>query len=361
MLNFYTRFILQTSGVKITNPKLGPGVRLYERSQTQIQIGINPNSALVVDKKVGETIGRLLTGANSISEICNQLVEAGHDLQSSENFLGQLIDLGLVEPGPITATYDLQNPVSEIQRLNLARETSGDLDQIANRIGCEISIRGAGRLGMTVCLLLASAGFPNITVHDSTLVSESDLTPWGASRIDVGMRRDVVAKNLVERMIKGVSAHKNFLRYRPNQKIEVLLPEQRADFPWISATSADQFVATDTAHLFATTSTGASLISSVIVPGQTPCLRCLHLHRCDQDSQWPLIDLQVSQNPAIDSAPISLVLNTAMEVTRLISAWVDKTESVDSQLIKLGIGQCSVETYPTFFHPSCGCRWDLTA
>jgi len=344
MLNFYTRFILQTSGVKITNPKLGPGVRLYERSQTQIQIGINPNSALVVDKKVGETIGRLLTGANSSSEICNQLVEAGHDLQSSENFLDQLIVLGLVEPGPIAATYDLQNPVSEIQRLNLARETSGDLDQIANRIGCEISIRGVGRLGMTVCLLLASAGFPNITVHDSTLVSESDLTPWGASRIDIGIRRDAVAKNLIERMIKGVSAHKNFLRYRPNQKIEVLLPDQRADFPWISATS-----------------TGASLISSVIAPGKTPCLRCLHLHRCDQDAQWPLIDLQVSQNPTIDSAPISLVLNTAMEVVRLISSWIDKAESVDSHLIKLGLGQSSVETYPTFFHPSCGCRWDLTA
>ncbi len=162
-------------------------------------------------------------------------------------------------------------------------------------------------------------------------------------------------------MIKGVSAHKNFLRYRPNQKIEVLLPDQRADFPWISATSADQFVATDIAHLFATTSTGASLISSVIAPGKTPCLRCLHLHRCDQDAQWPLIDLQVSQNPTIDSAPISLVLNTAMEVFRLISSWIDKAESVDSHLIKLGLGQSSVETYPTFFHPSCGCRWDLTA
>ena len=347
--------------MKIINPKLGPGVRLYERSQTHIQIGINPSSALVVDKKVGQTIGRLLTGANSISDICNQLQEAGHDLQSSENFLSQLIALGLVEPGPIAATYDQQNPVSEIQRLNLVRETSGDLDQIAKRIGCEISIRGAGRLGMTVCLLLASAGFPNITVHDSALVSESDLTPWGASRIDVGIRRDAVAKNLVERMIKGVSAHKNSLRYRSSQKIEVLLPDQRADFPWIAATSADQFVATDTAHLFAATSSEVSLISSVIVPGKTPCLRCLHLHRCDQDSQWPIIDLQVSQNPTIDSAPISLVLKTAMEVAEVISTWVDKAESADSHLLKLGLGLSSVETYPTFFHPSCGCRWDLTA
>jgi hypothetical protein len=347
--------------MKTTNPKLAPGVRFYERGQTHLQIGINPSSALVIDKQVGKVIAKLLTGAHSISEICKQLAKVGHDLQSSENFLNQLVELGLVEPGPIAATYDQQNPVSEIQRLNLVRETHGDLDAINRRIGCEISIRGAGRLGMTVCLLLASAGFPNITVHDSTLVSESDLTPWGASRIDIGIRRDVVAKNLVERMIRGVSAHKNSLRYRSNQKIEILLPDQRADFPWISAISADALVATDTPHLFASTSSSESLVSSVINPGQTPCLRCLHLHKCDQDPQWPIIDLQVSQNPVVDSAGITLILRTAMEVTRIVSAWIDLPETLESHLLKLGQTWACVEMYPTFYHPSCGCRWDLTA
>jgi len=347
--------------MKISNPQLAPGVRLYERGQTQIQIGINPNSALVIDKKVGETIRKLLHGAHSISQICNQLVIEGHDLQSSENFLNQLIELGLVESGPIAATYDQQNPVTEVQRLNLSRETSGNLDMINQRIGCEVSIRGAGRLGMTVCLLLASAGFPNITVHDPALVSESDLTPWGASRIDIGIRRDIVAKNLIERMIRGASAHKNSLRFRAIRRIEILMPDQRADFPWICATSADELVATDTPHLFATTSTAMSFISSVINPGQTPCLRCLHLHRCDQDPGWPMIDLQVSHNPIVDSASISLILNTAMEVVRTVCTWVDQVETKGSQVLELSNCLDSVEIYPTFFHPSCGCRWDKTA
>jgi hypothetical protein len=346
--------------MKISNPQLAPGVRLYERGQTQIQIGINPNSALVIDKKVGETIRKLLHGAHSISQICNQLVIEGHDLQSSENFLNQLIELGLVESGPIAATYDQQNPVTEVQRLNLSRETSGNLDMINQRIGCEVSIRGAGRLGMTVCLLLASAGFPNITVHDPALVSESDLTPWGASRIDIGIRRDIVAKNLIERMIRGASAHKNSLRFRAIRRIEILMPDQRADFPWICATSADELVATDTPHLFATTSTAMSFISSVINPGQTPCLRCLHLHRCDQDPGWPMIDLQVSHNPIVDSASISLILNTAMEVVRTVCTWVDQVETKGSQVLELSNCLDSVEIYPTFFHPSCGCRWDKT-
>jgi len=347
--------------MKISNPKFAPGVRLYERGPDEIQIGINPSSALVIDKRVGESIGKLLNGAHSVSEICSRLVTEGHDLKSSNNFLSNLIELGLVEPGPIAATYDQRNPVSEIQRLNLLRETGGDLDSINQRIGCEVSIRGAGRLGMTVCLLLASAGFPNITVHDSALVSESDLTPWGASRIDIGIRRDNVAKNLIERMIRGASAHKNSLRFRSNRKLEILLPDQRADFPWISATSADLLVATDTPHLFATTSSSLSLISSIISPGETPCLRCLHLHQCDQDPKWPIIDLQVSQNPVLDSASISLVLRTAIEVVQIVSVWVDKTETNGPALIRLENVLDSRETYPTFFHPACGCRWDVTA
>jgi hypothetical protein len=334
---------------------------LYERGRSQIQIGINPTRALIVDKKVGETIGKLLDGAHSISDICHRLVSEGHDLESSQIFIRNLIELGLVEPGPIAATCNQQNPVSEIQRLNLLRETAGDLDSINQRIECEVSISGAGRLGMTVCLLLACAGFPNVTVHDSALISDSDLTPWGASRIDIGIRRDQVAKNLVERMIRGASAHKNSLRFRANRKIEILIPDQRADFPWISPTSADKLVATDTPHIFATTSGSASSISSVITPGQTPCLRCLHLHRCDQDPDWPLIDLQISQNPVLDSASISLILNTATEVVRIVSAWIDHGEISNSQIFQIGSGFNSVETYPTYFHPSCGCRWDLTA
>ncbi|MCF8554545.1 MAG: hypothetical protein K9F93_00425, partial [Candidatus Nanopelagicales bacterium] len=88
--------------MKNSNPKLAPGVRLYKRSPSQIQIGINPNSAVVVDQQVGRTLGKLLTGAHSVSDICSRLVSEGHDLHSTENFLQNLIQLGLVEPGPIT-------------------------------------------------------------------------------------------------------------------------------------------------------------------------------------------------------------------------------------------------------------------
>ena len=59
--------------MKISNPKLAPGVRLYERGNSQVQIGVDPDSAIVIDQKVGQIIGKRLNGAHSVSELWPQL------------------------------------------------------------------------------------------------------------------------------------------------------------------------------------------------------------------------------------------------------------------------------------------------
>ncbi|CAB4329801.1 unannotated protein [freshwater metagenome] len=343
----------------IKNPQLAPGVHFYRRSDTRMQIGINPNASLIIESHIGKQLGQLLNGDTSITKICEILAESGIDQISSQNFMSQLIHLGLLIPGPTTQTHDDKNPVNAVQRHNLFRETRGDLAAIKSRIECEISITGAGRLGMTLCLLLASSGFPNITVHDEGLVREGDLTPWGASRIDIGLRRDHVARLLIERITRGASAHQNSFRFRASRKLEILLPDQRADFPWIEATSADAMTANDAPYLFAATSTGSSLISSVITPGKDPCLRCQHLHHSDQDPDWPLIDLQVAHQAQLDTAPISLIMRTALEIQRIIERWIDVSEIPLPSVKHLSVSALD-EIYPTHFHPSCGCRWDLT-
>jgi hypothetical protein len=345
--------------MEISNPQLAPGVHFYRRGDSKLQIGINPNSSLIIEPIIGSALAKLLNGNNSLSSICEALAESGIDKKSSQNFMSQMINLGLVIPGPTTQTHDDKNPVTSIQRRNLFRETHGDLTAIKNRIECEISITGAGRLGTTLCLLLASSGFPNITIHDAGLVREGDLTPWGATRIDIGLKRDQVARLLVERITRGASAHQNSFRFRAMRKLEILLPDQRADFPWIEATSADLMTAKDVPYLFAATSASSSLISSVITPGTDPCLRCQHLHRCDQDPDWPLIDLQVAQQAQLDTAPISLIMRTALEIQRSIECWIDLPQRATPSVKRLSATSPD-ETYPTHFHPSCGCRWDLT-
>jgi hypothetical protein len=349
----------------LSNPQLAPGVHFFRRNESQIQIGINPNSAIILDTQIGKQIFQLLSGNNSVAQICQKLNQTGFTESSGKNLLIQLANLGLLTSGPTTQTYDDKNPVTGIQRLNLNRETAGSHQAMKQRIGCEIAIHGAGRLGTTLGLLLVSSGYPNITVHDSQLVREDDLTPWGASRVDIGNRRDHTARNLMERMIRGASSHKNSLRFQAQRRIEILLPDQRANFPWIDATSADSFTAKDISYLFAATSSSAGIVSSVITPGIAPCLRCLHLHRCDLDPAWPRIELQVAAHSAIDTAPIGLIIRTALLIQSAINDWVDqdltdRDKSPDSHLMQLGLLPDQDETYPTYFHPTCGCRLDLS-
>jgi hypothetical protein len=349
----------------ISNPQLAPGVHFFERDESQIQIGINPSSAIILDKQIGKQIFQLLSGNNSVAQICLELNQAGFTESSGKNLLIQLANLGLLISGPTTQTYDDKNPVSGLQRLNLNRETVGSHQAMKARIACEIAIHGAGRLGTTLGLLLASSGYPNITVRDSQLVREDDLTPWGASRVDIGNRRDHTARNLMERMIRGASSHKNSLRFQAQRRVEILLPDQRANFPWIAATSADAFAAKDISYLFAATSSSASLVSSIITPGQQPCLRCLHLHRCDQDCAWPRIELQVAAHNTVDTAPIALIIRTALLIQAVLNRWVDAdltdaTANSASSLTQLGLLPSQDETYPTYFHPACGCRLDLS-
>ena len=350
----------------LSNPQLAPGVHFFERNESQIQIGINPTSAIILDTGIGKQILHLLSGNNSVAQICHQLNQKGFTESSGKSFLIQLANLGLVTSGPTTQTYDDKNPVSGIQRLNLNRETAGRHQVMRQRIACEIAIHGAGRLGTTLGLLLVSSGYPNVTVHDSQLVREDDLTPWGASRVDIGNRRDHTARNLMERMIRGASAHKNSLRFQAQRRIEILLPDQRANFPWIEATSADSLAARDITYLFAATSSDTSVVSSVITPGKAPCLRCLHLHRCDQDPAWPRIELQVAAHNAVDTAPIGLIIRTALLIQAAINGWVDQdltdtAPGAASNLTQLGLLPSQDETYPTYFHPTCGCRLDLSA
>ena len=116
----------------------------------------------------------------------------------------------------------------------------------------------------------------------------------------------------------------------------------------------------DQPYLFASIAGESSLISQVIKPGSEPCLRCRHLHLVDQDSDWPLIDLQISQQAELDTAPISLVVRTALAIQRCIENWVDLDDSYSPAELKVLTANSPDETYPTHFHPSCGCRWDLT-
>lgn len=344
--------------MNLSFPALAPGVHVYERNETSVQIGLDPATAIVVDAKLVRTLLPALTGTCEVSEVLAIAETADLDRKSVLSFLELLQSLTLLINVDPELTDRARDAVNDYQRHNLLRETKNSAKLIEQRSLTEIEIRGAGRLGSTICLLLASSGFPSIRIVDASPTTTSDLTPWGASRLDLGSRRDLVTMQILERITKGITSHNNYLRFKSDQKLVILVPDQVADFPWIDPLSADPLIADGIPHLFAASSTNESHISSVIVPGDVPCLRCRYYTLCDVDSAWPLISQQLSRRPAQDLASIDLIVRTALAVVDQVTAWADSPSQSKKDLQVISRHSLDPKMERTEFHPSCGCAWD---
>lgn len=98
-----------------------------------------------------------------------------------------------------------------------------------------------------------------------------------------------------------------------------------------------------------------ALVGPLVVPGVTSCFRCMHLHRVDQDSTWPLQTISWRNSIEHSTADSSLIQITAGFSLCVIRAWLDGLHVTDSSWrtelpIPLFIASHQAE------HPLCGCK-----
>jgi hypothetical protein len=61
---------------------------------------------------------------------------------------------------------------------------------------------------------------------------------------------------------------------------------------------ADELVHRGIAHLAVVTGADRVVVGPLVLPGRGPCLRCVHLHRCDRDPAWPQLAAQLTAGTA---------------------------------------------------------------
>ena len=345
----------------ISFPKLSPGVHIFVRDSETLQIGLDPNSALIVDAKLLRLLLPLLDGHHSFDELVKSAQANQIDITSMINFLELLESATLLTCDPASNELSTNFATNEITRISLQREARNNSNKMLRRATTEISIYGAGRLGTTISLLLASSGYPILRVIDSHSVNAADVTPWGASRIDIGVRRDQVAMQIIERVSRGSSGRNAYLKFSPKNRLAILVPDQVADSPWMDPLATEQFLANDIPHMVAALATKECHVSSMILPGQTPCIRCAYQLQCDIDPAWPRIAQQLMSKVSQDLATSTLVMRSALFVVHQIDQWIE-TETVSAnQIHVLRQNESDVMALPTALHPSCGCAWDRVA
>lgn len=333
--------------------RLAPGIHLLMRSANEFQLGLNPDLGMKLPINFRVVLEKC-SGVLTVRELAQIAVANEFDFSSAVNVLRALTQQGLL----IQSTPELRTLTKHqaSHLLDAQRATLSDPQSVANRTRARISIFGAGRLGATLALLLGNSGFSNLRIVDPNLVVQSDLIPWGASRIDVGQRRDSVVQTLLERVHQGQLKSTRHKETRSKPTLVIYAPDPVADFPFFDPSLVDPALAADLPFMAIASSAKSVIVSSISTPGTSGCIRCFHLNQTDRDSAWPALISQLIGRVIPDPTPTDLVLNSAQFAYQKIAKWIDSGNDGDNYWHEL-TGSGEPRLFKNYPHSSCGCFW----
>ena len=336
--------------------RLAPTVFILRRNKNEIQIGLNPETSLAMPIILADVLAKF-DGLKSVQEIINSTNSIDLDPGSILNLIEHLVNIKFLIEAPGELKTLTKNQASHL--LDAQRDTNSNPISIKRRTNSHIAIFGAGRLGASIALLLGNSGFANLRVIDANKVTATDLLPWGASRIDIGIRRDYVVQTLLERIHSGQLKTVRQKETRQKPDLVIYAPDPISDIPWLNPQLTDWAISADIPHLIAATCPTSSLISPILTPGNNGCVRCFHFFQTDRDTAWPQLITQLVGRTAPDFTPTALVMQTALMAFQRITGWIDGS-SADSPTwsnLTTALELSSFEIPP---HSKCGCVWPLT-
>ncbi len=115
----------------------------------------------------------------------------------------------------------------------------------------------------------------------------------------------------------------------------------------------NRLVGAGTPHLLVRTTSEASTVGPLVLPGRSPCVRCTDLVRRDADPRWPVMLAQLSRTPTT-SSPAHVHWAAATAVSAALG-WLrhDVTDMAGTTWHLTGILQLEVRHWP--HHPDCPC------
>jgi hypothetical protein len=260
-------------------------------------------------------------------------------------------------------------PAPELARLapdqtawSLARP---GVSTMARRQQALVHVRGTGRVGVGVSTLLTSAGVGSVRISpfagDAPHVDPSVIAPLGPGPAALGTPSRLAARDALFRtsFAASNSAASNLKQTRVQEPDLTVLCPPRA----IAPTTAQQLSISSISHLVVLTDGPLARVGPLVVPGVTPCLHCLDLHRADRDPQWPVILTQVAHARGTHRAATDSVLATLAAATAVSHALalIDDPDGTlppsAGALLDLRIPSLTWQQRRWPAHPDCGCQW----
>lgn len=339
-----------TNDILTSTLQLAPGVHIYLRNKEQIQVGLDPQNSLCLPAALHGLLKKCdgFTSVAKLIELFN--VKQDSILQILKLMVNRKL-LIFVDPGTRQLTSNQQS-----HHLDANRSVNSVAHLVNQRSKIRLVIAGGGRLGSTLAILLGNSGFSNLRILDSTPVTLNDLTPWGFSRLDVSLRRDFVIQTMLERVHRDQLKTMRTKETRRKPDLFIYAPDPVSDLPHFDLNLANEAIESDTPFIALATSPTSALITSIINPGNSGCIRCYHLHQSDRDDAWSRLITQLIGKQMPDATPTNLILRSALHGYEQICKWLENGLTNDNHWQNLtASGEITYFEVPA--HADCGCTW----
>lgn len=178
-------------------------------------------------------------------------------------------------------------------------------------------------------------------------------TSWRIGILGSGPLADAIAHLLVECGLTYVDS--------PEADLIVIVGPQGIDAPeaLLPEPEADSLHISDLPHLPVSVYRAHASVGPLVVPGRTPCLNCIHLHRCDGEPQWPTLVEQwraAEQSLAFETDPL-VSWQAANSAVAMLRHWIDSAHNSPAHRIRWRFPHPLPDYEVLTPHPACGCGW----
>jgi bacteriocin biosynthesis cyclodehydratase domain-containing protein len=300
----------------------------------------------------------LLDGTRTESGLLRAALRYGIEGTDALAMLVALRQAGFVVDAHQLDQADLPDSIRDRLRLEAAalaipgREAARDVDvaaTIRRRLAAQVLVTGASHLAVPIAATLASAGVGCLDPDVRGVTRLADVAPGGLLPSDAQRPRGVAAAEAVRRVAPDVT----IVALRPARATFAVL----VGFAAPATLTALSFGTRRLAHLAVAVRDGTVVVGPLVVPGTTPCLNCLDLHRLDRDPAWRTVAAQLHTGPeTAEPVAATTALAGAAYAAAEVLAHIDggQPTTLGATVEISGPGQSTRRRWSQ--HPRCGCR-----
>jgi bacteriocin biosynthesis cyclodehydratase domain-containing protein len=337
-------------------PLLKPALRRLWRDPGTLQLGIDSTYAVVlggVDLTDAGLID-LLDGTRDLEELGAEAERRGHSAQRLHELVTALGNAAALDDAGTTRHTDARRH-PDVLSLSLLHRAPGAADRVMTaRARAAVEVLGAGRVGAGVAMLLAAAGVGTVDVTDNGPVRQADFAPNGVRSAG---SRQVTRADAVRGLLNGgpTKPRPGYAAVTPRSDSTVLLAPTGSIVPpeWLGQVRHRP-------HLPVLIRETTAVIGPFVLPGRTPCLRCVELTRGDRDPAWPVLAAQlIGERHAVEPCDVALASAAASIAALNVLGWLDR--GVDPPpptvggTLELSLADLRLRRRSVAAHPGCGC------